>query len=186
MEPQFDWEKKQEAERRRNYAPRRGQGPYGNNPRPEAYEDGSFKSKYLSFSGRLNRLAYFLRALGVSIIGFIIIIALAYLGGIGGPVLLIPAAVVIVIVVVFMVVIGISLAVRRLHDMNLSGLYYIGYLLLNAVAGGLYKANPQSTLSIVVNMAVLVVSLLILFWPGTKGPNNYGPDPLNRDGGRVV
>lgn len=58
---------------------------------------------------------------------------------------------------------GIAVAVRRLHDRNLSGWWYLGMIVASFVPliGGL------------ASIAYLVVMLL----PGTDGPNRFGPDP---------
>lgn len=59
----------------------------------------------------------------------------------------------------------IALAVRRLHDRNLSGWWYLGFIIAWFV--------PYLNL-------LAIITLIVLFaFPGTKGPNRFGPDPLN-------
>lgn len=65
---------------------------------------------------------------------------------------------------------GIAVTVRRLHDRDLSGWWYLGVVLIGQVPyiGGL------------VSLGFLVLMAL----PGTPGPNRFGPDPkdpLNTD-----
>jgi uncharacterized membrane protein YhaH (DUF805 family) len=78
--------------------------------------------------------------------------------------------------------------VRRLHDTNRSGWWILapiaGYVIM--VVGGLMAAaspdNPGlgGALAMVGIVAVLGLGLTLLvfmFLEGTRGPNNYGPDP---------
>lgn len=58
---------------------------------------------------------------------------------------------------------GIALVVRRLHDRDMSGWWYAGFVLAGLV--------PM--LGFVSSIALLVLMLL----PGTSGPNRFGPDP---------
>ncbi|KQZ95014.1 hypothetical protein ASD74_13545 [Rhizobium sp. Root564] len=59
----------------------------------------------------------------------------------------------------------IALAVRRLHDRNLSGWWYLGFIIAWFV--------PYLNL-------LAIITLIVLFaFPGTKGLNRFGPDPLN-------
>ena len=58
---------------------------------------------------------------------------------------------------------SIAVTVRRLHDRDMSGWWYLGF-----VVAGLIPF-----LNIVSAIAFLVIMLL----PGTPGPNRFGPDP---------
>ena len=58
---------------------------------------------------------------------------------------------------------SIALTVRRLHDRNMSGWWYLGILVASLIPFvGLFAS-----------LAYLVLMLL----PGTDGPNRFGPDP---------
>ncbi len=59
----------------------------------------------------------------------------------------------------------ISLQVRRFHDRNISGWWYLALVVLGAV--------PY--LGLIPCLAITVISVL----KGTEGPNRFGPDPLN-------
>lgn len=68
--------------------------------------------------------------------------------------------------VIFSAILGIACgiiiaiqAIKRLHDINMSGWWYLIFLI------------PYIN---------LIFGLYVLFADGTKGPNNYGPDPKNR------
>lgn len=57
-----------------------------------------------------------------------------------------------------------SLTVRRFHDRNISGWWYLA----------LFIANLIPYLNVVAGLAILVITVL----RGTEGPNRFGPDPL--------
>jgi len=61
---------------------------------------------------------------------------------------------------------GIAVTVRRLHDRDISGWWYAGLF----IAGFIPIVN-------IVAMIGWLVLLVILFLPGTTGLNRYGPDP---------
>ncbi len=61
---------------------------------------------------------------------------------------------------------SIAVTVRRLHDRDMSGWWY----------GGLLIAGLIPIVNIIAMIGWLVL-LVILFLPGTDGPNRYGPDP---------
>ncbi len=69
-----------------------------------------------------------------------------------------------IIVVVTMIIPSIAVAVRRLHDRNMSGWWYLGFIALSAIP----------VLGRLVNLATLVLYAL----KGTVGPNRFGRDPL--------
>jgi hypothetical protein len=64
---------------------------------------------------------------------------------------------------------GIALFIRRLHDINQTGWIYLG----------LVAANFVPVLNMIAGIAAIVIACI----PGTKGPNKYGPDPLNPTAG---
>lgn len=92
-------------------------------------EQQSFWEKFFSFSGRLNRLTYFLRGLVLGLIGFgvalIIVFLVMGMAGAGMGILALPLILVAIVLGVAIFVGSLSLVVRRLHDMNLSGLWYL-------------------------------------------------------------
>lgn len=77
-------------------------------------------------------------------------------------------------------------AARRLHDTNRSGWWVGAYWLISAIGNGvlvaLQRSDPtlEGTAAGVTSLLVLfavIVLLVLLALPGTKGPNDYGPDP---------
>ncbi len=58
---------------------------------------------------------------------------------------------------------NVAVTVRRLHDRDMSGWWYLGFIIANFIP----------LLNLVAGVAFLVIALL----PGTAGPNRFGPDP---------
>ena len=56
-----------------------------------------------------------------------------------------------------------AVAVRRLHDREMTGWWYLGFIILSAIP----------LLGLIASIAYIVVMAL----PGTPGPNKYGPSP---------
>ena len=103
--------------------------------------------KYFSYTGRLNRLRYFLRILVVmilaSILGTLLVQVSEYLAYIVSFIASISA---------------IMLGIRRCHDLDRSGWFY---------------------LLMFIPIIDFFVALYLLFAAGTPGPNQYGADPLD-------
>ena len=125
------------------------------------------KEKYATFSGRASRSEYWWFVLFVSLV------AIA-LGGIGLATMNFETGEPSTVSIIFFALVGvfylamllpmIGVGVRRFHDRDLSGWWYLG-----AMIGG---AIPY--VGFVVSIAALVVTLL----KGTDGDNRFGPDPL--------
>lgn len=123
-----------------------GQFAFSANDKLDPANDVTIKEKYFNYKGRLNRKRYFFRTL---ILSFIFGFAGTILGSIL-PILVYPVWIVWIVSVAM-------LAIRRLHDLNKSGWFYL------------------LTLIPVVNF---LVGIYLTFAKGTIGPNQYGPDPL--------
>lgn len=117
------------------------------------------------FTGRVARLNYFLTGLILGVIlGLIVLIAnpftltllfasgglqslfITLVAGVVGLVLIIPA---------------LSLTVRRMHDIGLSGWWY---LLVIVISGLFHFFGP-------------IFNIFLIVMPGTSGPNKYGNEP---------
>ena len=69
---------------------------------------------------------------------------------------------------------NLAVTVRRLHDIGLSGWWYGLYWFALFVA--LMPPLSVNLLGDIVTVALFVATL----WPGTRGHNRFGEDPLNR------
>ena len=58
---------------------------------------------------------------------------------------------------------SIAVTIRRLHDRDMSGWWYLG-----AIVGSMIP---------VAGLLVSIAFLVLLALPGTPGPNRFGPDP---------
>ena len=65
----------------------------------------------------------------------------------------------------------VAVQVRRLHDLGVSGWWYLGYL----VVGGLAPAIPNVGDSL--NGLITIGWIVWMFFPGTQGANRFGDDP---------
>lgn len=130
------------AARRPPPAPGRGERP---SPQPHAesdWQEPSGLARFFTFRGRRSRGQYW-RFIGFSLLG--LIIAGARWGDVGG-----------FWFSLLMILPNFSYAVRRLHDMNISGIWLL-----------VAWIPPIG----------LVLALMMLFRCGTDGPNSYGPKP---------
>lgn len=127
------------------------------------------KQKYATFSGRASRSEYWrfmlFYVLAVFAISFVAGLTGAFSGLQGGISALATVFLVIGgLSIVALILPLISLQVRRFHDRNMSGWWYLALVILGMV--------PY--VGLIASLAILVINLL----PGTEGPNKFGPDPL--------
>lgn len=156
--------------------------------------------RYAEFSGRSRRMEYWMFVLFQILVGVAFWVLLAIAGGSalmsgGDPTALAAAggAVMIIfalyaLVSLALIIPGIAVGVRRLHDTNRTGWWIlapiVGYILM-VVGGVMAAASPDNpglggVLAMVGMVMVIVLGLVLLvfmFLEGTRGPNNYGPDP---------
>lgn len=114
----------------------------------------TIKKDYLSFGGRLNRKAFIMRTLCITLIAVII----------GLPILAILFSTQSETSLYFLYVLNLlfvwpslSLYIRRLHDLNRSAWWLLLFLIPIVSIG---------------------MAIYILFFKGTTGTNNFGEDPL--------
>lgn len=62
---------------------------------------------------------------------------------------------------------SIAVVVRRLHDRDMSGWWYLGFIVASIVP--------------FVGFIASIAFIVIMFLPGTPGPNRFGPDPKGND-----
>lgn len=149
-------------------------------------KNSGVKAWYFSFYGRVGRLAFLGRLLiivlvlaGVVVLNLFALSSFIFLGP-GALIVMVLMTLFTVFLVMASSLAALSLYVRRLHDINLSGywvilvivLWFIKYIgvfvysdlfmvFFHGLSLGLYILN-------------LLILLVLLFWPGSKGLNKYG------------
>lgn len=138
-----------------------------------------YKNNIFTYKGRLNRWKYFkycLLNMGLATVVSIIINIIVLL--VKSPYVILIAFTLRVLVSLPISIGGWMLAVRRIHDLNFTG----WLLLLPSLSCGIlycWGIILQSIGLIVVGGILgILFALVLLFCPGTKGPNQYGEDPL--------
>lgn len=132
--------------------------------------------RYAEFNGRSRRKEYWMYVLLLVIVGFVIG---AIEGGLGLTGMVGPYGPLSALLLLATIVPSIAVAVRRLHDTNRTGWwvllplvpYVLSVVLLTS--GNLVLAGTLGMVGLVAAIVLLVFMVL----EGTKGPNNYGPDP---------
>jgi uncharacterized membrane protein YhaH (DUF805 family) len=133
--------------------------------------------RYAEFTGRSRRMEYWMFTLFNVIV--MVVLALIAFGGLNMANLADPASdemiiasltggFGLIVLLYFLVILvpSIAVTVRRLHDRNMSGWWYLGFFV-----GGLLPY-----VGLLFSIALLVLMLL----PGTPGPNRFGDDPKGR------
>ena len=150
----------------------------------------SFKSRYLTFEGRLTRreviyryLQIILMLIPIGFIAFFMVMALKNYA----MILLVP---IYLAVLVILFISTISFAIRRLHDMGKTGGWiwvYIAYnfIILAASCARIGEPKIGNPLALLGPIQLMMIPcqffhLWVLFSPGTRGENSYGPDPRGR------
>jgi uncharacterized membrane protein YhaH (DUF805 family) len=126
-----------------------------------------------SFQGRLNRAPYWLALIAVDL-GFAAVIAVAAVViGKLALVIFIPAF-------GLLIWIGLALGVKRLHDRDKSAWWLLLFYVVPSLLDGIGRLVGWAGFILdLIGAAIVIWALIELgFLRGTKGPNNYGPDPL--------
>jgi uncharacterized membrane protein YhaH (DUF805 family) len=156
-------------------------------------------SKYANFSGRAPRSEYWWWVLFVILVSFGVGLISGFLEVASGNKAI--GNLVIGLLDLFFLLPNLSVAVRRLHDLNRSGWWYGALLILGLFTLAIFVPvlirmgmNHDQGLDEMtgINPAVFIVigilgliegifGLVMLFWfcrRGTRGPNRFGADPL--------
>ena len=131
------------------------------------FQIDNIREMFFSWEGRLNRKAYILRCLTLGLIMtaiYILLMVIAYTTAaaqVGNGIPMMGAFSATYILYLPFIISGYLLAIRRLHDLDLSAFF----ILLSFVP-----------------VVSFFFALYVIFKKGTEGPNSYGPDPLGTDG----
>jgi uncharacterized membrane protein YhaH (DUF805 family) len=125
--------------------------------------------KYATFSGRASRSEYWWYYLFYCLVmlafGILFTGVVAASGGANGyPSLAIGVMVIGGLAVLATILPALAVQIRRFHDRNISGWWYLALIILGMV--------PH--VGFIASIAILVISVM----KGTEGPNKFGPDPL--------
>lgn len=142
----------------------------------------SIISGYFTFNGRMNRKPFFMRvmmlgALSIFLVLYIITVEPALKADPLHFTTNVRHYIIFWVVYIPLVISGISLGVRRLHDMNMNGWWML--LSVGAFFGSTDFGNNSINL-IVSGLGVIaqMFNIVLLVRRGTRGPNRYGEDPI--------
>ena len=120
--------------------------------------------KYFSIHGRLARLPYFTRGLQLGILASVLFFPSIPLFTSGNDLLWWAGLLLVAVSMIVVAVSGVSLTVRRLHDIGMSG-YHAIWIVPTLVV----PASGRTPLLVLVPL--IAISLWLTFWPGEKIPN---------------
>jgi len=132
--------------------------------------------RYFSFHGRLARLPFFIRGIYLSIVVTVFLVASIPLFANGSRILWWAGLAVLIVGIAIAVVSEISLTVRRLHDLGLSGYHAIWVGAADVVGTILSYSNED--LAVYLSLPLLAIGLWLLFWPGQAAANRFGEAPI--------
>ena len=126
------------------------------------------------FSGRINRAKYWIAA-AVYLAIMLIVMLLFFVLGLG-----VLFYVAVAVLYIAMLISGIAVGIKRLHDRDKSGWWLLLFYVVPGVLGGIGAATGGlHWLFDVPSWAISLWALIELgFLRGTSGSNQYGPDPL--------
>jgi uncharacterized membrane protein YhaH (DUF805 family) len=156
--------------------------------------------RYAEFSGRSRRTEYWMFQLFMALVYVAMIMLMLVVGG-GGmamaggdPSAMLAAGGAMMVIgglyllfLLAMIIPGIAVTVRRLHDTDRSGWWILaplsGYVIMGIAAitsGSGDSSGVGGILAVVGLIAVMglgITLLVFMFLEGTRGPNRFGPDP---------
>lgn len=126
----------------------------------------NFLSNLFSFNGRAGRTEYWTFFIVTGIINFVLELLSKAL-----PVL----SIILFLYSLFILVPSIAISVRRLHDLNLSGAWYIAFVAYTLIIIGVLVVMPVTSTSALVigGIIALLPSIYTAFAPGKNEGNRY-------------
>jgi uncharacterized membrane protein YhaH (DUF805 family) len=141
--------------------------------------------RYFDFQGRSRRMEYWSFALMIFVI-YLVLVGIMMAGGMSmaalsgdpaaaasasmGPVFYIGAGL-LALFALAIIIPSIAVVVRRFHDRDMSGWWYLGFIVASMIP--------------FVNFIAGIGMLVLMLLPGTPGPNRFGPDPKDPAGAEV-
>lgn len=143
--------------------------------------------RYFEFSGRSRRKEYWLFTLFTMLVTLVLMATAVALvaSNLQGVMEWTPAAWqrlsvgvwavggLLVLFFLFSIIPAVAVQIRRLHDLGVSGWWYLAFL----VGGGVIDQIPEVGQAL--NSLLSIGWIVWMFMPGTQGPNTYGDDPKN-------
>ena len=125
------------------------------------------------FSGRINRAKYWLTAV-IYLAAILLVTGIGIAAGMAMLFILVA-----VIIYIPILISGIAVGIKRLHDRDKSGWWLLVFYVLPGVLSGLAeKTGPYFVLELA-GAALSIWGFVELgCLRGTSGPNRFGPDPL--------
>ena len=165
-----------------------------NPPKKQRTPDVGFYENFMKSDGRLNRLRYFKRTLVVGLLGMIIYCVIASF--VDDVFRTRTTEFVLAFATSVTLPFQLKLNTRRLHDMGRDGFWADNLMRIDAVMyfmpafffpwqppfgdyGFIPPHEPLGYLFFALSVISCIISLYLLFVPGTHGENEYGPDPLD-------
>jgi len=126
-----------------------------------------------SFQGRINRAKYWIASI-VYVSLMIAPFGLGFFFNFSAPFFVIAA-----IALIAIIVSGVAVGIKRLHDRDKSGWWLAAFYLVPPLLDGTGRTTGSAVIFGLASLAVSIWAVVELgFLRGTPGPNQYGPDPL--------
>jgi uncharacterized membrane protein YhaH (DUF805 family) len=154
-------------------------GPGAAQPPADAYAQPGIVNLWFGFEGRINRAKFWL----VGLVNFGTILVGAAVSYASGSTI---AWVVIGLVYLGLLVSGLAVTIKRLHDRDRSAWWTLIFIFGPPVLSGIGAVFGQagSAIAGLAGFGISIWSFVELgCLRGTQGPNRFGPDPLTLDGG---
>jgi uncharacterized membrane protein YhaH (DUF805 family) len=133
--------------------------------------------------GRLNRLRYFGYGALANIVFMVIVFAFVAISFGGALDFAALGGLLLLVIPLYLVLfwVAICLMLKRLHDLDKSG-WWILFLFVFSFLSGFVAGvgDTMEMVSLLLQIPVFGFALWLLFWPGTAGDNQYGPNPLDQ------
>jgi uncharacterized membrane protein YhaH (DUF805 family) len=147
-----------------------------------------FGSLLFGFQGRINRAKYWLAVLiyVVAMIIISVVLALSFWASGAGTIITMFFGLIAVIVYIAMIVSGIAVGSKRLHDRDKSAWWLLVFYVLPGVLAWMGLGLGVAAGSQAISLLFSLVSFGISIWAfvelgclrGTVGANGFGPDPV--------